>query len=49
MHKNHQETNAASGAASATADEKPMGRKPNFFDKKRFVNYEQNADSGDEQ
>ena len=50
LHKNHAEKNAASGAASGAADEtKPLGRKPNFFDKKRFVNYEQNADSGDEQ
>lgn len=54
LHKNHVEKTAASGAALDNSekkeeDGKPLGRKPNFFDKKRFVNYEQNADSGDEQ
>lgn len=27
---------------------KPAGRKPNFFERKRFVDYEKNSDSGDE-
>jgi hypothetical protein len=45
LHKNHIEKTAASGAALDNSekkeeDGKPLGRKPNFFDKKRFVNYE---------
>ena len=42
------ETDADKNEDKKAEDSKPAGRKPNFFERKRFVDYEKNSESGDE-
>lgn len=50
LYQNHlkEQEGKAPAVASVETVEEPKQRKPNFFDRKRFVDYEQNADSDNE-